>query len=344
MDACELSMPAKHSGLVAPPCAVEGRLEAEPPMDPRCAKPTYAKPSLVNGKPCTVECVDILGQTYEVARGLATTVSLEDEWYEDVRNPEQVASSLADDRLVDADIFTFWQRPPDSLPRFGYKSEWVDTAVLPVTSYENWWNHQIKARVRNLIRKSEKDGLRVVEAAYDDQFVLGMTKIFNESPVRQGRRFWHFGKDFQTVKSQFARFVHREQMLAAYRGDEMVGFMMLGNAGRFALTGQIISSLNSRDLYPNNALIAKAVEVCARRAIPNLCYLYWGDDSLTEFKRRCGFERIRVPRYFVPLSLRGRLALAAGLHHGIASLLPAGLKARLKGLRQAWYEKMLLSD
>jgi hypothetical protein len=305
---------------------------------------SYNKASLVNGTPSSVECVDIFGQTYSVERGIVTTVSLEDDWYEDVHNPEAVVRTLAEDKPVAADIFTFWQRPTDITPRFDYKIEWVDTAVLPVSSYEQWWNHQIKGRVRNLIRKSEKDGLRVFETAYDDRFVQGMAKIFNESPVRQGRRFWHFGKDFQTVKTQFARFIHREQMIAAYRGDEMVGLMMLGNAGRFALTGQIISSLNSRDLYPNNALIAKAVEICAKRGIPNLCYLFWGDDSLTEFKRRCGFENVRVPRYFVPLTLKGRLAMAAGLHHGILSAVPAGLKKRLKVLRQAWYERTLLSD
>jgi len=30
-----------------------------------------------------------------------------------------------------------------------------------------------------------------------------MTAIFNESPTRQGRKFWHYGKDFATVKKQF---------------------------------------------------------------------------------------------------------------------------------------------
>ena len=42
-----------------------------------------------------------------------------------------------------------------------------------------------------------------------------------------------------------------------------MGFMMLANAGRFGITGQIIASLKHRDKSPNNALIAKAVELCA---------------------------------------------------------------------------------
>ena len=145
--------------------------------------------------------------------------------------------------------------------------EWEQIALLPIQSYDHWWNHQIKSRVRNQIRKSEKEGVTVRETDYDDDFVRGMTAIFNESPVRQGRKFWHYGKDFETVKRQFSRYIHREVMIGAYYKDEMIGLMMLGDAGRFGLTGQIISSLKHRDKSPNNALIAKAVEVCAKRKL-----------------------------------------------------------------------------
>jgi hypothetical protein len=78
---------------------------------------------------------------------------------------------------------------PDVEPKFPYHLEWEENAVLPVTTYDHWWNSQIKSRVRNQNRKSEKEGLLVKEVPYDDDFVHGMTAIFNESPVRQGRRF-----------------------------------------------------------------------------------------------------------------------------------------------------------
>ena len=163
-------------------------------------------------------------------------------------------------------------------------------------------------------------------AAYDDEFVRGMTAIFNESPVRQGRRFWHYGKDFETVKHQFSRFIFREYMVGAYFEGEMVGFMMLGNAGRFGLTGQIISSLKHRDKTPNNAMVAKAVEICAARGLPHLVYYYWTEDSLAEFKRRCGFEKTSVPRYYVPLTWRGELALRLGAHRGLRAMVPSNIK------------------
>ena len=115
-------------------------------------------------------------------------------------------------------------------------------------------------------------------------------------------------------------------------------FVMLADAGRYGLATQIIASLRHRDKSPNNALMAKAVALCAEKKLPYLVYAYWTDDTLAEFKRHCGFEPMRLPRYWVPLTRKGRVALALGLHHGWKALLPDPLKTRLKALRQRWYE------
>jgi hypothetical protein len=297
----------------------------------------FTKETLVKGQPARVRCVDIGGQTFAISGGALQVVALEDEWYEDVDDPEAVIKVLRTRRDLGADLFTFWQRLPDAEPRHTFYREWEEIAALKITSYEHWWGDQIKSRIRTTIRKSEKEGLSVREASYDDDFVRGMTAIFNESAVRQGRKFWHYGKDSMTVKAQFSRCIHRERMIGAYVGDEMVGFVMLGDAGRFALLGQIISSLNHRDRAPNNALVAKSVEISANLGFEYLVYWYWGDDSLAEFKRRCGFEKVRLPRYYVPLTLRGRLALRTGVHRGLAAMLPAGMKRTLKRWRASWY-------
>lgn len=300
---------------------------------------TFAKDTLVKGQPAQIECVEILGQTYSVTRGPLTVVSLEDEWYDDVRDPEAVIASIREQTDFKPDVFTFWQRLPDIDPRYSFHCEWNEIAVLPA-NYDHWWNHRIKSRVRSQVRKSEKEGVVVRETSYDDDFVRGMTAIFNEAPVRQGRRFWHYGKDFETVKRQFSRYVHREHMIGAYYRNEMIGLIMLGNAGRFGITGQIISSIKHRDKAPNNALIAKAVEVCEKAGLESLVYLFWSDDSLSEFKRRCGFERTLVPRYYVPLTAKGRLGLQVGAHKGWSAMLPVNVKAPLKRLRASWYESL----
>jgi hypothetical protein len=299
-------------------------------------KPPYSKQTLVAGRPATIRCMDVGGQVYTLGDGALRILQLEDEWYEDVENPEAVLAELA--RLTEQriDIFTFWQRYPDVQPRFPYHTEWQDIAVLPIESYSAWWEDGIKSRVRNLIRKSYKQGLTVRVTAFDDAFIQGMTRIFNETPVRQGRRFWHYGKDFATVKTQFSRYIHREHMIGAYLDDELVGFMMIGNAGRFGLVGQLMSSIRHRDKAPNNALIAKAVESCADLGLPSLIYLYWSEDSLAEFKRRCGFQKVRIPRYYVPLTSVGSLALKTGVHRGVRAMVPAGIKSMYKRARARW--------
>jgi hypothetical protein len=296
----------------------------------------FTKDTLEKGKPAQIECIKIGGQIFSINRGLITVVSLEDEWYEDLDDPQKVIGALQESLDFKPDLFTFWQRMPNVEPKYPYHQEWEDIAVLPVTSYDHWWNQQIKSRVRNNIRKSEKDGLVVRETVYNDDFVHGMTAIFNEARVRQGRKFWHYGKDFETVKNQFSRYLFREHMIGAYYQDEMIGFMMLGDAGRFAITGQIISSLKHRDKAPNNALIAKAVDVCATRKLDYLIYLFWSDDSLAEFKRRCGFQKVKIPRYYVPLTLKGELALKCGAHRGWKEMLPKRIKKPLKSIRRMW--------
>jgi hypothetical protein len=299
----------------------------------------FVKDTLIKGRPGQIECVDLLGQTYSISKGALTTISLEDEWYEDVRDPEAVIAILKEQREFTPDIFTFWQRLPDLVPRYGYHQEWDDIAVLSSHSYKDWFDKHIKSRVRSQIRKSEKEGVVVRETAYDDDFVRGMAAIFNEAPIRQGRRFWHYGKDFETIKHQFSRYIHREHMIGAYFRDELIGFIMLGNAGTFGITGQIISSIKHRDKATNNALIAKAVQVCEQLGLAHLVYLFWSDDSLSEFKRRCGFERTQAPRYFVPLSTKGRIAITANLHRGWRTILPTGVKHSLKQMRSAWNER-----
>jgi hypothetical protein len=297
--------------------------------------PSFTKDSLVKGKPARIECLEIAGQTYSLSRGLPTILRLEDEWYDDVQDPEAVIAALRAS-CTGTDIFSFWQRLPEVKPRFDFHMEWESIAALPVTSFDHWWSRQIKSRTRNLIRKTEKSGVEVREVRYDEAFVRGMTDIFNETPVRQGRRFWHYGKSFATVKEQFSRYLFREDLIGAYYRGELIGLVMLGNAGRYAVTGQIISKIEHRDKATNNALIAKAVEICERKSLPYLVYWHWGEGSLAEFKRRCGFEEIRLPRYYVPLTEKGKLMLRLGLHRGWRQLLPRPIRDRLKSLRGRW--------
>jgi len=263
---------------------------------------------------------------------------LEEEWFEDVNEPDRLIDGLryADER---PDIVTFWQRLPDTKARYSYHTEYDSIAALAVKSYEFWFEKQIDPASRNKIKKSQKKGLVVRRCDFDEDFVKGMVSIFNETPIRQGRRFLHYGKDFQTLKSQFSRYLFREEIFGAYVGNELAGFVMLADAGRYAVLGQIISKIAHRDKATNNALLAKAVERCAERGIPYLAYALWLDDSLGDFKRNNGFQRFDLPRYFIPITKKGAIAIKLGIHHNWKDIVPKGIKEPLKRLRTYWQSR-----
>jgi hypothetical protein len=264
--------------------------------------------------------------------------TLKEEWYEDVGDPEAIIADLKKARHC-PDLFTFWQRLPETSPKFKYFMEWDNIAALPIKSYEFWWTQQIKDKTRNLVRKAEKKGVIIKKTDFDDAFVQGMTAIFNETPVRQGKKFWHFGKTFETIKTEFSRFLFREELYGAYLGDELIGFIFLANAGKYGVLGQILSKIEHRDKSPQNALIAKAVEVCEKKSLPYLIYAKWPQGSLAEFKKNNGFEKIGLPRYYVPLTLMGKIILKFKLHQGVKGLLKEEWVEKLKAIRNSWYKR-----
>jgi hypothetical protein len=71
-------------------------------------------------------------------------------------------------------------------------------------------------------------------------------------------------------------------------------------------------------------------------------FVYYDPDStLTEFKRRNGFEPVLLPRYYIPLTLRGRIALKLGLHRGLAGNIPKPLFRAFLNIRKSWYRRKL---
>jgi Acetyltransferase (GNAT) domain len=282
--------------------------------------------------------MEINGKKILIEGRILRVASLEQEWYEDIEDPQTLINDLRQTEPK-ADILTFWQRLPDTEPKYSYCMETDPIAALPIKSYSFWWDKQIDCKTRNMVRKAKKKGIIVKPAAFDDRFIQGMTSIFNETPIRQGRRFLHYGKDFETVKREFSRFLFREEVFAAYLGEELVGFIFLADAGSYIYLGQIISKVARRDLAPNNALLAKAVERCEEKGISYLVYALWLEDGLGDFKRSNGFQRFDLPRYFVPLTSKGRLALKLGLHRGWKEAVPKPLKGPLKKLRRRWYSR-----
>jgi hypothetical protein len=242
-----------------------------------------------------------------------------------VENPAALVSELKKSRFK-ADILQFPQELSQTTPQHKYYFEWDNAAAIDTRSYDQWWN-KLSQDTRRNVRRAAKMGVNVRPVPFSDELVHGILEIYNETPIRQGKAFWHYGKSFEVVKNECATYSERSVFLGAYHESELIGFCKLTYAGDCAHVIHILSKEAHSDKRPTNALIAKAVEVCAQKGITYLIYCRYIDGGneqspLTEFKRRNGFEPLPYPRYYVPLNLKGRVALKLGLHHGLRNRLP----------------------
>jgi hypothetical protein len=244
-----------------------------------------------------------------------------------------------------ADIFTFIQRLPETSPRYSYPFEWDNLAVLSVSTFDHWWTKQIGFKARNKAKQAEKKGIVVREVPFDHALVNGIWEIYNEVPVRQGRRFPHFGKSLEAVRAMSATFLDSSIFIGAFDRDKLIGFIKLTMDDTRTQAGlmNIVSMICCRDKSPTNALVAQAVRSCANLGVTRLVYANFAYgkkiwSSLSDFKERNGFERVDVPRYYVPLTRWGSVAFRFRLHRRLAERIPEPVAATLRELRSRWYQ------
>jgi hypothetical protein len=244
------------------------------------------------------------------------------------------------------DVFNFVQRLPETQPKFDYPMEWDNFAALEVTDYDHWWNKQIGFKARNKAKQALKKGVVVREVPFDDDLVKGIWEVYNESPIRQGAPNKHYGKSVDTVHREEATFLDSSVFIGAFLDDKLIGFIkMVQNEARTqAGLMNIVSMVRHRDLAPTNALVAQAVRSCADRGIQYLVYSKFAygkkqRSTLSDFKERNGFQQINVPRYYVPLTRTGAIAIHLGLHKKITDHIPEPLLAKLRDLRSTWYKR-----
>ncbi|MFZ3202049.1 MAG: hypothetical protein WA175_12975 [Candidatus Acidiferrales bacterium] len=287
----------------------------------------------------------IKGKEIRIRGRLVRIAFLDGEGYQFLEDPEATLDHLRNSG-ASIDAFTFIQRLSETSPKYSYPMEWDNMAVLPVSTFDNWMAHQVNFKVRNKVRKAAKNGVVVREIPFDDALIQGISAIYNESPIRQGRRFWHYGKDLETLRKMKATFLDRTVFIGAFFEDNLIGFIKLVANEDWSQAGlmHIISMIRYRDKAPTNALIAQAVRSCADRGIPHLWYanLLYGKkqgDSLAEFKIQNGFQKVAVPRYYVPLTATGRVAMRLGLHRDTIEWIPESITAIYRRVRSFWYAK-----
>lgn len=300
----------------------------------------------IKGKPVKVPAININGRNVIVSGRWIKVAAIQDENYleGELEDPESYISSLKERRSKDlkADIFTFAQKLPNIEPKYSYFMEWDNAAAIRLSSFDEWWKGLPPATRRN-VRTSTKRGVVTKVQKLDEDLIRGIVEINNETPIRQGRSFWHYGKKFDAVRKDYSTFLERSEYIGAYFQDQLIGFIKIVYVGKVAAIVQNLSKLSHYNKKTPNALIAKAVEHCAERKFSYLTYIKYRygnkrESSLTEFKRRNGFEEILFPRFYVPLTAKGRVAIALRLHRSLLEILPERLIYVLLRLRTKWYE------
>jgi len=223
------------------------------------------------------------------------------------------------------DLFSFSDAEPALDQRFSCHIEWDNVAVIRTGTYEAWWSALSQDARRN-VRLAEKRGVTVKAVPFDDKFVEGIKGIYDETPIRQGRRFWHYGKNFENVKKENSTYVERSEYIAAYLKDELIGFIKMVYVGKTARIMQILSKNQHFDKRPAKRTHRQGGGISCQKGMSYLAYCRYvygtkKSSSITEFKRRNGFEELRSP-LLLSLTLKGRLALRLGLHQGVRNLLP----------------------
>lgn len=286
---------------------------------------------IIYGKAITIQ-----GRFVRIAR-------LDGEKYTFPDDPEDFLTQLhnSDTRI---DIFTFLQKPPDTMPRYPYPMELDNLAMLPVSTFENWWNNQIRSYPRNRARQAGKRGVVMREVPFGEELIKGICGIYNETPVRQGKRFPHYGMTLERARQYAGTFLDRSIFVGAFLDNVMIGFIKL-TMDESRIEGclvHILSMVEHRDKAPTNALIAEAVRTCAKHGLSYLVYENFNygkkiGDSLAHFKEVNGFRRVNVPRYYVPLTTFGDIALRLRLHHRLTDRIPEPVAEKFRDLRRTWY-------
>jgi len=230
-----------------------------------------------------------------------------------------------------ADVITFIERKwcctlPD------VSSKWTkvedNIALANITTYDEWFG-KIGKKTRNMTRKAEKCGVitKIVEPS--GKLAEGIWRIYNETPIRQGRTFSHYGEPLENVKACVFS-AQKDTFIGAYVQEELIGFIQLVYGNNIAVISQILSLQSHWDKAVNNALISKAIEVCASRQTRWVMYGRMGNHpSLDSFKQNNSFTKFSFPRYYVPLTKKGQIAIKLGLHRSLKDSLPQSIKEPL---------------
>src|SRR5206468_2430885 len=211
----------------------------------------------VQGKDSNVPSIRICDRTVILVGKWLKVASVHDEFFvegEIVPKPTQFISEVKR-WSVKPDLFTFAQKVTDLRPRFGFYLEWEDFAVIPITTYDDWLKNQIRKGTRVNLHRAVRDGVIARAVPYDDDFVQGIKDLYDETPIRQGKPFWHNGKRFEESEKVHGTYRERAEYIGAYFEGELIGFLKMVYVGNIAKTMNVIGAEKYFHKRITNALI-----------------------------------------------------------------------------------------
>jgi hypothetical protein len=288
------------------------------------------------------------GHEIKITGKFIKTAELKEEWDIDLDDPESFIAKLKA-AGIKADLFTFAQRLPDSKPKFSYVMEWDSVAAIPITTYDHWLKNQVAQNSRKKVGLAKRKNVELRICEFNDEFVRGILEIYHEAPIMHGKPNRQYHTDFETAKKLNSTFLDRAQFIGAFVNDELIAYIKLVHAGKYTRTMGILTKIAHRDKGAMNLLISKAVEVCATQGDPYLIYSKFnygkrGSETLKEFKKNLGFESVIVPRYYLPLTLWGKIVLHLRLYGDVIDILPEKFLRFMLELRNKRNERKYLSQ
>jgi hypothetical protein len=302
----------------------------------------------VKGKWIRVPTLEVGGKHIVVkGRWIKTAVVEAEEYLEtEVEDPELCVKKLKEQRAdgLRADIFTFAQKLPSTEPRYNYLRGWDSVAAVRTSSFKDWWE-RLPQSTRKNVRRSQKRDVVITVKELDDELIKSLEELNNECPVRSGRPYPHYGKNSEEVRKDQESFAGRRDLVWAHVGNQLVGFLKIIYRGDIASLLHLVPRISEYDRRPANAMLAKVVEICEAKGISYLTYGMFNygnkrDSPLREFKMRNGFEEILVPRYYIPLTMKGAVCIKLRLHRGLHGTLPPFVIRSIASLR-AWYHRKM---
>jgi hypothetical protein len=253
----------------------------------------------------------------------------DEEWLAtEVDDPNECISRLKNGDMGEpcADIFTFTQKVPGAPVKYDFPFEWMSIAAIKLANFDDWWL-RLPQETRKNVRRAAKRGVVTSIQPFDDTLIAGISEVNNDSPMRQGIRNHHYGKSPEQIRKDYSAFGERSDFICAYFRNEIIGFLKLVYRGDVASILNLTTKASHSDKRPANALVCQAVQLCEAKGVSHVTYgqFNYGNkrqSPLLEFKIRNGFEEMLKPRYYIPLTHRGRLYLKANLHRGLLGILP----------------------